>query len=155
MIDSGYFWFSIFCLTVGTLIIRGTLIFLSSRFTISERVKDLFSFIPAALLPAFILPAAFFHQGKVEALFGKERLLVQSIDQRLCIERKQLDHPRQCIVRALWRIRRVVPTPHITKTPLDRPHRIGAHSPHADHHRGVDGRSIKMRIGIHWIHWLY
>ncbi len=76
MIETGYFWFNILLLALGTIAIRFSLIAMSSRVRISERVKELFSFIPAAILPAFVAPAVFFHQGQVQTLWGKERLAI-------------------------------------------------------------------------------
>lgn len=76
MIDRGYFWGVVFVMTLGTLLIRGTLIAFSSRLKISDRVKQLFSFIPAAILPAFVTPAVYFHQGHVAWAGGHERLVV-------------------------------------------------------------------------------
>ncbi len=76
MIESSYFWFILVCLIVGTLTIRGSLIAASSRVKISKRAEELFTYIPAAILPAFIAPFAFFHQGQVHWAQGKERFLV-------------------------------------------------------------------------------
>jgi branched-subunit amino acid transport protein len=76
MIEPKYFWLNIALLSLGTLSIRGSLIALSSRIKISERTKELFTFIPAAILPEFIAPAVYFHQGYVEWLAGKERLFI-------------------------------------------------------------------------------
>ena len=80
------------------------------------------------------------HVGK---LVGKERLLIQSVDQRLGVERHQLDHTGQAVLTAVgaWRL---VAIPDLTKAAFDRPYCIGAHPPDADHHRGVDGRLLKL-----------
>lgn len=79
-----YFWSCILLLSLGTFAIRMSLIGLSSRITISNRTKQVFSYIPAAILPAFIAPAAFFHQGSLEWAYGKERLLVLLISTAIC-----------------------------------------------------------------------
>ncbi|MBL7713873.1 MAG: AzlD domain-containing protein [Bdellovibrionales bacterium] len=71
-----YFWYIVGAMAFGTLAIRGSIIAISSKIKISERTKEIFSFIPAAVLPAIATPAVFFHVGKVEWLFGKERLVV-------------------------------------------------------------------------------
>ncbi len=76
MITNNYFLTNVTLLTIGTIIIRGSFISLSGKMNISAKVKDLFTYIPAAILPAFIIPAAFFHQGNVEWLAGKERFIV-------------------------------------------------------------------------------
>ena len=76
MIETNYFWIVTFFLTVGTFIIRGLFIFLSTKIKISERAKEILSFIPAAILPAMIAPMVFYHQGQVEYLMNKERLII-------------------------------------------------------------------------------
>lgn len=76
MIPQSYFWVIIFFLAIGTFAIRFSLIAISGRMKISDRTKEIFSYIPAAILPAFIAPAVFFHQGQVSWAFNKERLLV-------------------------------------------------------------------------------
>lgn len=76
MINDNYFFFNVIALTIGTIMIRGSFIALSGKMKISNKVKDLFSYIPAAILPALIVPATFFHQGTVEWLSGKERFLI-------------------------------------------------------------------------------
>ncbi len=76
MIESSYFWTNIFLLAAGTLAIRGIFIGMSSRIQISDRWREIFSFIPAAILPAFVAPAVFFHEGHQAWIFGKERFLV-------------------------------------------------------------------------------
>lgn len=76
MIDAQYFWINIGFLALGTIIIRGSIIAVSDRIQISDRTKELFSYIPAAILPAFVAPAVFYHQGSVEWVMGKERLIV-------------------------------------------------------------------------------
>ncbi len=76
MIQDHYFLTVVFLLAAGTLIIRGSFISLSGKFVISQNLKDLFTFIPAAILPALIIPATFFHQGKVEWLENHERFVV-------------------------------------------------------------------------------
>lgn len=85
MIDSSYFWQNIFFLALGTIAIRGSIIAISGKVKISERLRELFSFIPAAILPAFIAPAVFYHQGQVEWAFHKERLIVLVFATALCI----------------------------------------------------------------------
>ena len=63
-------------LAFGTLAIRGSIIAVSRKLKISERIKEFFSFIPAAILPAFIAPSVFFHEGKAAVIFGKERFVI-------------------------------------------------------------------------------
>ncbi len=84
MIPQGYYWLNIALLAVGTIVIRGSIIALSARVKISDRLKELFTFIPAAILPAFIAPAVFFHQGEVSWMMGKERVVVLILAAILC-----------------------------------------------------------------------
>lgn len=84
MIDSSYFWIIVIFLAIGTLSIRFSIIGLSSRITISPRMKEVFSFIPASVLPALIAPMVFFHKGQSEWLMGKERLIVVLLAAVLC-----------------------------------------------------------------------
>ena len=83
-IDSNYFLNIVLALAVGTIFIRGSIIFLSSKIEISNRAKQILSFIPAAILPALIAPLVFFHQGKVPLLLGKERLVVLTLSAVVC-----------------------------------------------------------------------
>lgn len=85
MIDSGYFWTIVFFLAIGTLAIRGSIIAMSSRIRISDQVRNIFSYIPAAILPAFIAPSVFFHQGQVGWAYGKERLVVLLLSAGVCL----------------------------------------------------------------------
>jgi branched-subunit amino acid transport protein len=84
MIEPSYFWTNIFLLALGTLAIRGTFIAMSSRVKISDRWRQIFSFIPVAILPAFVAPAVFFHQGHQALLFGKERFFVLVASTAVC-----------------------------------------------------------------------
>lgn len=84
-IDAPYFWTIIFLMMIGTLTIRGSIIAASARVKIPDRVRELFSYIPAAILPAFVAPSVFFHQGQVEMMLGKERLVVLVLAGALCM----------------------------------------------------------------------
>ena len=79
MINPNYFLINVAALTVGTILIRGSFIFLSGKMKISNKVKDLFGYIPSAILPALIIPATFFHQGTVDLLAGKERFIIMLV----------------------------------------------------------------------------
>jgi branched-subunit amino acid transport protein len=76
MINSDKFWLIIFALAVGTLAIRLSIIAVSKRVKISLRHKELFTFIPAAILPALVAPMVFYHQGHVSWMLNKERLVI-------------------------------------------------------------------------------
>lgn len=64
MINPNYFLLNVAALTVGTICIRGFFIALSGKMNISPKVKELFTYIPAAIFPALIIPATFFHPNK-------------------------------------------------------------------------------------------
>ncbi len=76
MISNDYFWLNVVLMGLGTLAIRGSFIAYAHKIQISKRWREIFSFIPAAVLPAFVAPAVFFHQGKVDWCLGKERFFV-------------------------------------------------------------------------------
>ena len=76
MINENYFLLNVVVLSFGTIFIRGFFIALSGKMRIYPRAKELFTFIPAAIFPALIVPATFFHQGTLEYLGGKERFLI-------------------------------------------------------------------------------
>lgn len=76
MIQANYFWLNVVLLAIGTITIRLSIITMSARVRISARLRELFSFIPAAILPAFVAPAIFNHQGAVSWVLGKERFIV-------------------------------------------------------------------------------
>lgn len=76
MIENDYYWTNIFLLAVGTLAIRNSVIALSSKIQISDRQREIFTFIPAAILPALAVPMVFYHQGTQTLLFGKERFVI-------------------------------------------------------------------------------
>ena len=84
MINAEYYWTVILALGLGTLCIRGSIIFLSHRIQIGTRVREIFSFIPAAILPSMIAPMVFFHKGQVEWLMGKERFFVLVLATLVC-----------------------------------------------------------------------
>lgn len=84
MIPLGYYWLTVILLAIGTIAIHGSIIALSARAKISDRLKELFTYIPAAILPAFIAPAVFFHQGEVSWMIGKERVVVLILAAILC-----------------------------------------------------------------------
>jgi branched-subunit amino acid transport protein len=90
VIESSYFWQSIFFLSLGTLFIKGFFIFMSDKINIPDRIRELFAFIPAAILPALITPMVFFHQGEVELLLGKERFIVLAISTVICYFTKSM-----------------------------------------------------------------
>lgn len=84
MINENYFLLNVALLTLGTFVIRGFFIALSGKMNISPAIKELFTFIPAAIFPALIMPASFFYRGSVELLAGKERFFVLMLSAVVC-----------------------------------------------------------------------
>ncbi len=84
MIEASYFWTNTFFLAIDTFAIRFSIIAISGRIRITDRVREIFTFIPAAILPAFVAPTAFFHEGSVEWVSGKERLVILLAATALC-----------------------------------------------------------------------
>ena len=76
MINNNYFLLNVALMALGTITIRGCFIALSGKMNISPKLKDLFTYIPAAILPGLVVPSTFFHQGMVEWMGGKERFLI-------------------------------------------------------------------------------
>jgi branched-subunit amino acid transport protein len=69
------FWPTILFLGLGTFLIRCSFIYLSSKLHINDRMKEILSFIPAAIFPALVTPMVFFHQGQSQIFMHKERLV--------------------------------------------------------------------------------
>ena len=90
MIDTHYFWFIVLFLSIGTLSIRFSFIALSSKFKISEQLKEIFSFIPAVVIPALIAPMVFFHEGQVNWALEKERFLILILATVVCYLTKSM-----------------------------------------------------------------
>ncbi len=84
MIEDNFFIFVVIALCFGTIFIRGSFIAFSSKMKISDKVRELFSYIPAAIFPALVVPATFFHKGSVELMGGKERFLVLIVSGIAC-----------------------------------------------------------------------
>ncbi len=76
MIQAQYFWLNTFLLAIGTLLIRSSILLFSSKIVISDRLREIFSFIPSAVLPALAVPMAFYHPGTVDWLLNKERVFI-------------------------------------------------------------------------------
>lgn len=76
MIEQNYFLTNTMLMIIGTVCIRGSFIAFASRLKITPLTRELFTFIPAAILPALFIPATFFHQGQMDLIAGKERFIV-------------------------------------------------------------------------------
>ena len=74
MSSDWYLWKAVLPLGIGTLLIRCSFIFLGDKIKLSPFMRELFTYIPAAVLPALALPMVFFHEGIVSIINGKERL---------------------------------------------------------------------------------
>ncbi len=90
MIESKYFWTITALLSIGTITIRFLFIALSAKIKISIRTQEIFSFIPAAILPALIAPMAFYHSGQVAWLLGKERFFILALATIVCYFTKNM-----------------------------------------------------------------
>ncbi|MFZ4713807.1 MAG: AzlD domain-containing protein [Bacteriovoracaceae bacterium] len=84
MIDNQYFLLNVVGLAIGTILIRGFFILFSGKMNISTKIKELFTFIPAAIFPALIMPGNFFHKGSVSLFGGKERFVVLIVSGIVC-----------------------------------------------------------------------
>ncbi len=84
MIHTQYFWVNIVFLALGTFAIRFSFIAISSKIVITQKMKEVFSFIPTAILPAIIAPAVFFHKGQVAFLNGHERFIILILATFVC-----------------------------------------------------------------------
>ncbi len=76
MIDSNYFILNVILLTIGTILIRISFIAFSGKMKISAKIKDLFTYIPAAILPGLFIPATYYYQGSVGWLNNHERFFI-------------------------------------------------------------------------------
>ena len=85
-----YLWQVVFPLGLGTLLIRCSFLFLGDRVRLSPIVKEVFTFIPAAVLPALAIPMVFFHEGIVAAINGKERFVAFLIGVVVCLISKNI-----------------------------------------------------------------
>lgn len=84
MIDSYTLWATILILALGTFLIRVSVIAMSDRFEITETHREFFSYIPAAIIPAIVLPLVFYHPGKISWLANKERLMILILASAVC-----------------------------------------------------------------------
>lgn len=77
--NSTYFLSAIIPLGIGTFLIRASVIYLCDKIVISKRLKEIFSFIPAAILPALVAPMVFFFEGCSEVFLYKERVIALTL----------------------------------------------------------------------------
>lgn len=69
------FWIVISVIGIATILMRGSFILTADRFKLNDKFADILKFIPASVLAALVAPTIFYHEGVVDALHGKERLL--------------------------------------------------------------------------------
>lgn len=84
--DNLTFWIVITTIGIVTMLMRGSFILTAERFKLSDKFADILRFIPASVLAALVAPAIFFHEGSVQELAGKERLIAALV--ALCISYK-------------------------------------------------------------------
>ncbi len=77
-------WSTIALLASGTFAIRVSLIAMSDRINVTGKHREFFSYIPAAIIPAIVVPMVYFHNGSVSLLGGKERLAVMVFAAAVC-----------------------------------------------------------------------
>ncbi len=73
------FYWMVFGIGLGTYCIRISFLLFSSKVKMSDRRKQILSFIPVAVLSALIAPMAFFHQGRVDFLMGYEQMFILAL----------------------------------------------------------------------------
>lgn len=85
-----YLWQAVIPLGIGTLLIRCSFLFLGERIALSPMIREVFTFIPAAVLPALAVPMVFFHEGVMAAINGKERFIAFLIGFVVCLLSKNI-----------------------------------------------------------------
>lgn len=84
MITANTYWTSVLLLGAGTFLIRFSIIAFSEKINLTERKKEILSYITVAILPALFSPMAFYHSGQIDFLLNKERFLVLIIASLIC-----------------------------------------------------------------------
>ncbi len=69
------FWIVTLSIAGGTYALRGIFVFIIGRVTLSDSVKTLLRYIPPSVFAALTIPPIFLHQGSVDWLGGKERVI--------------------------------------------------------------------------------
>lgn len=73
------FWIITLSIAGGTFLLRAVFIFILGKAELSERTKSLLKYIPPAVFAALVAPPIFLHQGQVDWLGGKERVIAALI----------------------------------------------------------------------------
>jgi branched-subunit amino acid transport protein len=87
--NNAYFWGTVIPLSLGTLFIRLSFIFIS-RLRISKKLEKLFTYIPAAVLPALFTPMVIFYKTNPDFLFDYQRTLAFIIAVVFCLYFKSI-----------------------------------------------------------------
>ena len=69
------FWIITLTIAGGTFLLRAVFIFVLGKADISDRTKSILRYIPPAVFAALVAPPIFLHQGQVDWLGGKERVI--------------------------------------------------------------------------------
>ncbi|MCT4536438.1 AzlD domain-containing protein [Halodesulfovibrio sp.] len=69
------FWLTISAIGIATILMRGSFILTAERFKLSDKFESLLKFIPASVLAALVTPAICYHEGAIDVLGGKERII--------------------------------------------------------------------------------
>lgn len=69
------FWIITLSIAGGTFLLRAVFIFILGKADLSERTKSLLKYIPPSVFAALVAPPIFLHQGQVDFLGGKERVI--------------------------------------------------------------------------------
>lgn len=73
------FWIITLSIAAGTFLLRAIFIFILGKNDLSERTQSLLRYIPPAVFAALVAPPIFLHQGQVDWLGGKERVIAAAI----------------------------------------------------------------------------
>jgi branched-subunit amino acid transport protein len=88
-VNNVYFWSTVIPLSLGTLCIRLSFIFFS-KLKISKELEKLFSYIPAAVLPALFTPMVIFHKTNPDFLFDYKRTVAFIVGAGFCFYSKNI-----------------------------------------------------------------
>lgn len=75
MISTPDFWIITLSIAVGTYLLRAIFVFIIGHVELSDTVKTMLKYIPPSVFAALTAPPIFLHQGHVDWLGGKERVI--------------------------------------------------------------------------------
>lgn len=84
------FWIITLSIAIGTFLLRAVFIFIFDNANISERTQSLLKFIPPAVFAALVAPPIFLHQGQVDWLGGKERVIAAVVAALVALKLKNM-----------------------------------------------------------------